>query len=46
MSSAPELPDGEVVQPKSTRENDVAQSVTLDSPERVIRPEAGPQRVE
>lgn len=41
----PVVPDGEIEQPKSTREAD-RDRVVLESPERAIRPAPGPARVE
>lgn len=43
VHSAPDVIEGEVDQPKSTRDND---RVTLNDPERQTRPEPGPERVE
>lgn len=41
--NAPVAVEGDVDQPKSTRDND---RVTLNDPERQLRPEPGPERVE
>jgi hypothetical protein len=43
--AVPAVVDGDVEQPKSTRDNDT-ETVTLESPERGIRPEARPARIE